>query len=134
MLIAACWSVLLLVCTHGARQGCQVFVLTAASSALGTPTSPTNKAVRNPFLTEYSRPNALNTYIANVWGLCVCPVRVLGLQVASPLLFGIPVANVAKAMLADAEAFRRGEAHGGSTATFSDAALRKSAASGQPPE
>jgi hypothetical protein len=55
------------------------------------------------------------------------------MQMASSLLSGIPVADVAKAMILDAEAFRRGQATGSSTAVFADAALRKAAASGQAP-
>jgi hypothetical protein len=61
---------------------------------------------------------------------CCCP----RLQIASPLLFGVPVANVAKAMILDAEAFRARKANGGAAATFADYALRKSAASCQPPQ
>jgi hypothetical protein len=64
--------------------------------------------------------------------LMLCVLRVT--QVASPLLFGIPVSDVAKSMILDAEAFRRGQASGSGTATFADSALRRSASSGEPPK
>lgn len=55
-------------------------------------------------------------------------------QVALPLLSAIPVAEVARAMILDAEAFRRGGASGGGAVMFVDAALRRAAASGEPPQ
>lgn len=78
-------------------------------------------------------------YKLPVWRVVVCALLLLGLvlvvlQVASPLLFGIPVADVAKAMILDAQAFKRGQAHGGPAATFADFALRKAASSGQAPQ
>lgn len=63
-----------------------------------------------------------------------CVSRIPCLQIAAPVLSGIPVGDVAKAMILDAEAFRNKAASGGSSVTFSDAACRKSAASGQPPQ
>jgi hypothetical protein len=66
-----------------------------------------------------------------------CVALLLLLQIALPLLSAIPVADVARAMILDAEAFRLGGAAAGGAggvATFGDAAMRRAAAAGEPPQ